>query len=195
MKMFKKVLAGVMTATLLLASVMGVSAADSKDANVALGEASKGYYTIVSPSKEKAEADVTSSSVSSAVSGKTSIGSFDLKASAEGVTGTDVTLSVATLTDSVDKDSIVVALFVDGAWKTVSPKSVDKASKTIVVTIGAMDANEVISGFIYATVASSSASGSAPKTVGTSSTWMLWLAVALVAVGAGVVVAQKKSRQ
>lgn len=194
MKMFKKVLAGIMTATLLIASVMGVSAADSKDANVSLGKASDGYYKLVSPSAAKKEADVTSSSVKTTVAGKTAIGSFDVTAVNGGGTNGEISLVLSGLTDSVDTKSIVLAYCVNGEWKTASPKSVDKDSKTIVVEIGKLDADVVLSGYIYATVASSSASGTAPQTVGTSSTWMLWLAVALVAVGAGVL-AQKKSRQ
>ena len=49
---------------------------------------------------------------------------------------------------------------------------------------------------IFATkTATSTGSGTTSDgTVGTSSTWMLWAAAALVVVGAGVVVSQKKSR-
>ena len=47
---------------------------------------------------------------------------------------------------------------------------------------------------IYAEVVTGGAAGTSPSTVGTSSTWMLLVAFAIVAVGAGVVASQKKNR-
>lgn len=219
MKMFKKVLAGMMAATLLVASVMGVSAADSKKAEVYESGISEGYYDIAegaaefanlkaadpamydlvtgfnAKTKTQAEMLAGADAVQNAIKGKTLIYKiFDLipvnggKVNAEGKH--EVELTVTSLTKNATDIVLIHYDEVNKKWETIKPV-VDYDKQTITAVY-----NTLSPVGIYANVSSGSTQGpTSAQTVGTSSAWMLWLAVAVVALGAGVVVSQKKNRQ
>lgn len=191
--MKKRVLAGIMMAVMMMASVMGVSAANSKDTSLKVDG-----NTLVAERVED-QSIATSASKESSVAGKTSISAVYTIKAADGATATPdadgkfaVKLTVASLSDKCT--NIVVLCYDAGtqAWKsiTVDAKNVDYANKTIEVKLPALGQQIVV----YANVATGGAAGTSPSTVGTSSTWMLCLAAALIVVGAGVIATQKKSR-
>jgi hypothetical protein len=235
--MKKKILAGIVMFTMVMASVMSVTAADSKTKEPTVSEASKpttdqsgqqhGYvirtgadqFTIDDsgvPSEAKKAVEKfnagtitvetmvggAGTDAAKAVKDKDALTPvFDLhdiglgKKNAAGKH--EVVLDVPSLTEEYDKDSVVVLHYSNDqrnatakAWEVIKPSSVDLKNKKI--TAEFEDLSPVI---IYATkLATGEGSGSSDSTVGTSSTWMLWAAAALVVVGAGVVVSQKKSR-
>lgn len=208
--MKKRVLAGIMMAVMMMASVMSVSAAGSKTQEVYPSGERESFYTTdasegvfsdlatdVQDIIKELNANKTTSlsaDIQKTLSGKTLIADvFDLEphgthAECE-ANGHKVQLTVTTLTENCK--NIVVLHYSEGrnVWETVEPTSVDYKNKTITVVL--KDLSPV---GIYAEVSGSGATGSSPATVGTSSTWMMWAALALVVVGAGVVVSQKKSR-
>ncbi len=104
----------------------------------------------------------------------------------------EVVLVVPGLTNEY-KDIIVVHYSHTGnAWEVieVAESNVDYTKKEIKAEF--TDFSPVA---IFATkTAAGTGTEPSPLGVGTSSTWMLWAAAALVVVGAGVVVSQKKSR-
>lgn len=189
--MKKRVLAGIMMAVMMMASVMGVSAAGSKTEEVYASDASAKVYVV-----ESGDQSLKDSAVKAAA-GKTIITStavWNVKA-VDGQTPTqnaagkyEVQLAVTALTSSCS--DVVVLCYNESAktWSAVEAK-VDYTNKTIDVALDSLG-----SIVICANVAAGGSTGTSPSTVGTSSAWMLWVAVAVVALGACVVVAQKKSR-
>ena len=101
----------------------------------------------------------------------------------------EIELTVTTLTNYSDDISILVYNSDDSKWEVVKPKSVDYKNKKIVIEV-----SDLYAIGIYAKVAASKPEGTAPSTENTSSVWMIWVAMAVVAMGAGVVVSQKKRR-
>lgn len=100
-----------------------------------------------------------------------------------------VTLTVDALTTSW-KNIVVVHYSTDRTlWETikVADKDVDYNKKTI--TFAIQDLSPIA---IYADVVSGGAAGTSPSTEGVSSAWMLYSAMALIVLGTGVVVYQKK---
>jgi hypothetical protein len=234
--MKKKILAGIVMFTMVMASVMSVTAADSKTKEPTVSEASKpttdqsgqqhGYVIRTDANQFKVDETSTDSPAKDAVvkfnagtiTVETMVGAgtdaakavkdkdaltpvFDLHDLGNGKKNAagkhEVVLDVPSLTEEYDKDSVVVLHYSNAqrnatakAWEVIKPSSVDLKNKKI--TAEFEDLSPVI---IYATkLATGEGSGSSDTTVGTSSTWMLWAAAALVVVGAGVVVSQKKSR-
>ncbi len=217
--MFKKVLAGMMAATLLVASVMGVSAADSKSAEVYESGASEGYYDIAegdaefaklktadsamydlvtgfnAKTKTQAEMLAGATDVQKAIEGKTLIYKiFDLIAVNGGKVNADgkheVELTVTSLTKNATDIVLIHYDEVNKKWETITPV-VDYDKQTVTAVFDTLSPVG-----IYANVSSGSSQGpTSAQTTGTSSAWMLWLALAVVVCGAGVVVSQKKNRQ
>lgn len=205
MRKYGKVLAGVVAVTMLLASVMGVSAANSSTADVTVsgdkyafvaeGEAFKGFETtnqdlydaLVDYNKKPEAAKLdkvltgASDAVKKEVQGKTAVTKFyDLKqVSSEQVDGKHkVTLTVPTLTDNLE--DVVVLHYNNGAWEVVKATV---SGQTVTVEL---DSLGVIG--IYASLkqAGSDATG------GTNSTWMVAVALVVVAAGAVVLMSQRK---
>ena len=101
-----------------------------------------------------------------------------------------VVVKVSTLPDNCTDVEVLHYSMNDKKWELLEESTFDKANKT--VTVVSDDLSPIA---IYAkTSTPSGGQGTAHPTVGTSSTWMLYAAIALVALGAGVVVYQKKSR-
>lgn len=184
--MKKRVLAGIMMAVMMMASVMGVSAAGSKTEEVSASVNSASTYTI-SAGDESLKASLQAAMTS----GKQIITSSPVW----NITGSDsaaadtangkyvVELTVSALTSNCS--DVEVLSYVDGAWKKVTVSSVK--DNVIVVELDSKDA--VIA--ICANVASDSVAGTSPSTGVTSSAWLICLAVVVMAVG---VVTLKKSR-
>lgn len=100
-----------------------------------------------------------------------------------------VTLTVDALTTGW-KNIVVVHYSTDRVlWETipVADKDVDYTKKTITFEIE--DLSPIA---IYADVVTGGAAGTSPSTEGVSSAWMLYAAMALIVLGSGVVVYQKK---
>lgn len=100
-----------------------------------------------------------------------------------------VTLTVDALTTGW-KNIVVVHYSTDRTlWETikVADKDVDYNAKTITFEIE--DLSPIA---IYADVVEGGAAGTSPSTEGVSSAWMLYAAMALIVLGSGVVVYQKK---
>ena len=212
--MKKRIFAGLLMSIMVLASVMGVSAANSADANIKVEEAQKGDYKIVTGADEFKElksesADVynavvgfnagtvkvekmleSAPAVLKAIEGKAIIGDvfelIDLNGGKPNADGKhEITLNVPGLTS---KEVVVVHYsYVKKAWETVPVKAVDLDKKTVTAVFD--DLSPVA---IYAKPASGGAAGTSPSTQGVSSAWMIWSAAALIVLGAGVVVSQKK---
>ena len=106
-----------------------------------------------------------------------------------GHSGHKVTLTVDTMTTGW-KNIVVVHYSTDRVlWEAipVADKDVDYTKKTI--TFEVKDLSPMA---IYADVVSGGAAGTSPSTEGVSSAWMLYAAMALIVLGSGVVVYQKK---
>lgn len=100
-----------------------------------------------------------------------------------------VTLKVDAMTTGW-KNITVVHFSIDRiTWETikVEDKNVDYKNKTI--TFNIKDLSPIA---IYADVVEGGAVGTSPSTQGVSSAWMLYSAMALIVLGSGVVVYQKK---
>jgi LPXTG-motif cell wall-anchored protein len=179
--MKKRVLAGILMMILVLASAMTVSAAGSKEQ----GSKEAGVRVVTPADKFEAKATTEAEPSVDAVKDLTNVAKFELAKKA-GVTATlpaDITLEVDALGDKVEKVVLVVK---DGNnWKTVDAKLNGKQITANFAAEGPV--------FVYVKTASS-AGGQSPSTGVTSSAWMIMLAVAVMAVGAGVVATQKKSR-
>jgi hypothetical protein len=234
--MKKRVLAGIMMAAMMVASVMSVSAAGSKQEEVEVGAESKGSYIVES---EKDTFDYLVDDITSKLpSGATEEKKEELKASAKEaqkaivamnakeeipasvvadipeiktkLAGTTLICPVFELEATGElansKDPHTVKLNVP-ALKNCDPKSIVVLHYSVtrgyweVVTDVKIDGTTLTGTFkdlspvaIYAKVTTGGAAGTSPSTVGTSSTWMLLAAVAVVALGAGVIATQKKSR-
>lgn len=213
MKTSKKVFAGIVMAAMVLTTVMSVSAADSKEKEVYLPiEGNEAGYVIdgsadkweVYPQevqdiiKEINESDKVTSlpaAIQTDLQGKTLIWEmFDLDAVGNHTNcanGHTVKLGITTLTKNVSDIVVVHYDKVANAWETIQvpAKDIDYANKTITVTLKNLSPVGV-----FAKVAGSASGDKAPQT-GVPSSWMLYAAVALVVVGAGVVVSQKKNRR
>lgn len=234
--MKKRVLAGIMMAAMMVASVMSVSAAGSKTEEVEvetiLGN-NAGYTVEAEADTFNYLDDITSKLPSDATDAKKA----ELKAAAKEAQAAIVELNAGKIPESVvadiadiktkladkklvcpvfeleaygnhpnctnghtlkldvpslkncDPKSVVVLHYsvTRGYWEVV--KDVNINGTTLTGTF--KDLSPVA---IYAKVTTGGAAGTSPSTVGTSSTWMLLAAVAVVALGAGVVATQKKSR-
>jgi hypothetical protein len=97
-----------------------------------------------------------------------------------------VELKVDAMTTSW-KNIVVVHFSADRVvWEAIVP-TVDYNNKTLTFEI--KDLSPLA---IYADIVEGGANGTSPSTEGVSSTWMLWTAMALIVLGSGVVVSQKK---
>lgn len=202
----------------VLASVMTVSAAGSKEAAIRVTESQKGHYTITEGADEFAEIKTAKKAVYDAIvafnakidatteaklfEGTQILNSLKGKVCVTDVFDLDkinngnplqngkhqVTIEVDALTTSMT-GVVVVHYDMTKGWEVITPDSVDLANKKITATYDSL--SPVI---IYANAPSGSGSGSSPSTGVTSSTWMLMAAVAIIAVGTVVVVSQKKTR-
>lgn len=199
--MKKRVLAGIMMAVMMMASVMSVSAAKSKSDEVtATGTSANTHETDlvfdVDDSVKKVIAEINdgkltslSADIQKKLTGKKLVAEVvDLQhKDATATCNHEVELTVTPLTD---KCSGVVILHYDKvakAWEIIEPISVKGD-----VIVAKFDNLSPVA--VFAKVATGGSTGTSPSTVGTSSTWMLWVAVAIVALGTGVVATQKKSR-
>lgn len=103
-----------------------------------------------------------------------------------------VKLNVPGLTEEHTK---VVALHFSNQrhiWEVISDKDVVVDHKNDTVTVTFADLSPVM--ILANKGLTTDTDTKLPQTAGTSSAWMLWTAMALIVVGAGVVVSQKKSR-
>ncbi|MBQ2921547.1 MAG: hypothetical protein IJE60_00420 [Tyzzerella sp.] len=236
--MKKRVLAGIMMAAMMVASVMSVSAAGSKTEEVEVSKDNNAGYTVESKAdtfnyleditnelpttvtpQEKAELQASAKEAQTAIvemnkntdkipesviadikEDKAKLENttlicpvFDLEAY-----GTHaqceidgfhtLKLNVPALKNCDPKSVVVLHYSVTrGYWEVVKDVKVDGTT----LSGKFYDLSPVA---IYAKVTTGGAAGTSPSTVGTSSTWMLLAAVAVVALGAGVVATQKKSR-
>ena len=211
--MKKRVLAGIMMAAMMVASVMSVSAAGSKTEEVAVSESNTAGYTVEAKADtfKDLEAEVQTAikdlndgkeipasivadikDIKTTLSGKKLICPvFDLEpfgAHPNCTNGHTLKLDVPAL-KNCDPKSVVVLHYSEtrGYWEVVTEVNINGTT----LTGKFQDLSPVA---IYAKVTTGGAAGTSPSTVGTSSTWMLLAAVAVVALGAGVVATQKKSR-
>lgn len=216
--MKKRVLAGLMMTVMVLASAMSVSAAPSKQEPVVEYGASEGKYDITTGTNEFAKKDTEeeakhtaaikivtdinegktvsiSTEVDNAIKGKKLVQKFfDLDAINDHAECVNkgyhtVTLKVDAMTTGWKNITVVHYSQDRQVWETikVEDKNVDYTNKTI--TFNIKDLSPVA---IYADVVSDGATGTSPSTEGVSSAWMLYTAMALIVLGAGVVVYQKK---
>ena len=210
--MKKRVLAGLLMSVMVLASAMSVSAADSKTKPIVGGETAdgKGSYAVTTENPKfegltdaavaviekvnKGEAVSFTTDVDKEIKGKKPVTKFfEVEAAGDhtncGHSGHKVTLTVDTMTTGW-KNIVVVHYSTDRVlWEAipVADKDVDYTKKTI--TFEVKDLSPMA---IYADVVSSGAAGTSPSTEGVSSVWMLYAAMALIVLGSGVVVYQKK---
>jgi len=219
--MKKKVLAGLLMSVMVLASVMSVSAAPSTEKEVEpSGTTSVGKYQITEGANEFAKKDNEDATKHAAAikiveeinDGKTMSITTEVDKEIEGkklvqeffdldeVAGSDhsqchtqgwhtVTLKVAAMTTNWKNIRVVHYSQVREVWEVipVEDKNVDYTNKTI--TFNIQDLSPIA---IYADVVTSGAAGTSPSTQGVSSAWMLYTAMALIVLGTGVVVYQKK---
>lgn len=202
----------------VLASVMTVSAKNSPAKGTTVTEAQKGYYEVRTDDKQFTDDKGTYEDTSDDVvlANKDDILAFNAgtKTLADLLKGYDevakklegktaltmifdlhdvnggkpegglhkVVLSVPTLTKNCSEVEVLHYSVKEAKWEIVESKA-DFENKT--VTVISDDLSPIA---IYAKVTTS------PSTAGTSSAWMILAAAALVVLGAGVVVSQKKSR-
>lgn len=205
--MKKRVLAGLMMAVMVLASAMSVSAAGSRTEEVYTSGASAGSYTLDDSDKAFADLDDKVEAVikelnnnkatslkldiQKALKGKTLLAKvFDLEptgdhSKCEKQGYHEIELTVSTITDKCS--NIVVLHYSEkrAEWETLTPVKVDGNK----ITVRFADLSPVA---VYANVVGGTAVGVSPSTQGISSTWMLYAAMALIVLGSGVVVYQKK---
>lgn len=209
MKMFKRVLTGMMIASMMLVSVLSVSAADSKgntvypsNDNVAGYEISTGTEQFAGISNEVKTVinkvnknDFTSleKAIQDKIAGRKVIAPmFDLDEVGDHSATCPphkVKLVVDGLTAKCTEVVVLHYSQVRGIWEVITPLNVDYNTKTITVEL--LDLSPIT---VLAKGVEGGAGGTSPSTEGTSYTWMMWTAVAFVAVGAAFVVSQKKSR-
>ena len=208
--MKKRVLAGMLMMILVLASAMSVSAANSRTENVYTSGESVSHYTlddsdgVFADLDDKVEATIKelnankatslSLDIQKALKGKTLLAKvFDLEPVGDhskcvGENGRgyhEIELTVTTITDKCSNIVVLHYSETRQVWEIVKPVKVDGNK----ITIQLKDLSPVA---IYANVAGGTAVGVSPSTEGTSSAWMLYSAMALIVLGAGVVVSQKK---
>ncbi len=209
--MKKKVLAGIMMAAMMMVSVMSVSAAGSKTEEVDASGNAAGYAVeaeadtfkdldaeVQTAIKDLNDGKISDSIVADIEDIKTTLSGkklicpvFDLEPTGDHpncANGHTLKLDVPAL-KNCDPKSVVVLHYSEtrGYWEVVTDVKIEGTT----LTGKFQDLSPVA---IYAKVTTGGAAGTSPSTVGTSSTWMLWAAVAIVALGAGVVATQKKSR-
>lgn len=208
--MKKKVLAGIMMAVMMMVSVMSVSAAGSKSGEAyPSGSSSSSYVTYayegvfkdLPAEAQSAIADLEAGKIPESIvediadiktqlAGKKLICEvFDLQPVGDHSQCTNGHKLQMTIPALKNCKNVVVLHYSEtrGYWEVVKDVKVD--GTTLTGTF--QDLSPVA---IYAEPVSGGAAGTSPSTVGTSSTWMLWAAVAIVALGTGVVAIQKKSR-
>lgn len=219
--MKKRVLAVILTMVCVLASAIGVSAANSPSGKVTVIGEQAGYYKIrevddklvneatgakyaatdainkYNASGKIADLGIQDKDVLKALEGKTDLTKvFDLHDERGGNPDANgihrVPLYVPQLTENCEEDSVVVLHFREDGnnpakWEILKDCTVDSKNKTVTVV-----SDHLSPIAIFATVKAGSGVGTSYPMGGTSSTWMLWTAVALVIVGSGVVVARKR---
>ena len=214
--MKKRVLAGILMMVFVLASVMTVSAADSKKADIRVTESQKGHYVVTEGAEEFAEIKTAKQALYDAIvafnakidatteaklfegtqildslKGKVCVTDvFDLDKINNGLPLQNgkhqVTIEIDALTDGMT-GIVVVHYDMQRGWEVITPDNVE--GKKITATYDNL--SPVI---IYANAPAGGGTGSSPSTAGTSSAWMLMAAVAIIALGTVVVVSQKKAR-
>lgn len=221
--MKKRVLAGILMMVFVLASVMGVSAANSATADVTVVEDSKGYYIIRTGAEQFMDDKGTQDTADDAfVSVKPDIDAYNagtktlaqlLANYSDVAKALEGKQALTTIVDLHDVDGGDPAA--DGKhYVTVKvPTLTDKCSDVKVLHYSMKDskweiveskvdvAKQIVTVIsddlspiaIFANVSTGSATGTSPSTAGTSSAWMLWTAAALIVLGAGVVVSKKRS--
>lgn len=219
--MKKRVLAGLMMTVLMMASVMSVSANKSKSDEVQTSGTKADSYVVntgkdafdgLSDADAKAEIEQMNQgklpeSVINDIKTADNDAAKDIEKKLENKTLIcpvfDVTptgdhaecasrgyhileLEVPAL-KNCDPDSVIVLHYsaVDQKWEVVTNVTIDGTKLT-----GHYQTLSPIA--IFAKTTTGGAVGTSPKSGITSSTWMLWAAVAIVALGAGVVATQKK---
>ena len=212
--MKKRILAVVLTMILALASVITVSAAQSPSPSKTphvKDEDENGFYYVEDDqpfydydATLKAKIDgynkgtvkleellKDAPDVLKALEGKTDIaGLFDLRAVNGGkpVDGKhEVTVTVPGLSNA--KEVVILCYNDTDGWHTL--KATVKGEK-ITAVYGEIDPSTVVA--VFGVVEKDNAAGTSPSTGVASSTWMIFVAVAFVAVGAGFVASQKKNR-
>lgn len=206
--MKKRVLAGLMMTVMVLASAMSVSAA-SKEKPIEEVGSQKGYYEVTPLTNfedvtdatvkaqleklNKGEAVSVTTDVDKAIKGKKLVQKFfDMRAVGQHpncTNGHTVTLKVDAMTDKWKNITVVHYSTARTTWEVFSGNTlkVDYDKSTLTFTV------EDFSPFaIYADIVEEGSSGTSPSTQGVSSTWMLYAAMALIVLGSGVVVYQKK---
>lgn len=213
MKKYGKVLALVMVMTMLLVPTLGVSAAGSSTADVTVSGDSKDKYDISdaddafkdfeTSDKElydnlvgynKGEVKLedvieeASDDVKKELEGKKPVTKFYelVDATTNPSTGKQtVTLTVPALTDQLE--DVVVLHYDNGTWKVVKATV---NGQTLTVELDSLGVFGIFASL--KTAGEGGVGGGSAATGGTNSTWMVALAVVLVAVGAVVVVSQKR---
>ena len=195
---------------MVLASAMSVSAASKEKPIEEIGSP-KGYYEVTLDTKfedvtdsdvkakleklNKSEAVSITTDVDNAIKGKKLVQKFfDLTAVGTHTECVNrgyhtVTLKVDAMTKKWDNITLVHYSTARTTWETFSGDKlkVDYDKGTLTFNV------EDFSPFaIYADIVEEGSSGTSPSTQGVSSTWMLYAAMALIVLGSGVVVYQKK---
>ena len=215
--MKKRVLAGIVMMIMVFASVMGVSAANSKTTDIYVSSSENGYYKVEAGADEFATLKASQyanvfdlidgynkgtvtvdkmlenagADVKAAVQGKSVVWKVFDVVKVGGGNPTDgkhvITLDVPGLTTAMSDISVIHFDVTTGAWEVV-PATVDATNKTITITLTNLSPIG-----IYAKGVTGGAAGTSPSTgVVTNNTWMLWTAAALIVLGAGVVATQKR---
>ena len=193
--MKKRVLAGIMMAVMMMASVMSVSAANSKTDEVSMGGQSSTAYkaTAVADETVKASATAAAKKANKQIITATPVWNVSEASTGAGTANSngkyEVTLSVSSLTKNCSNIEVLCYNESTQAWTSikVDASKVDYDNKTIVVELENPSATIAI----CATVAAGGSTGTSPSTGVVSSAWLICLAVAIVAVG---VVTISKSR-
>ena len=218
--MKKKVLAGLLMSVMVLASVMSVSAATSKTETKETAGASVGQYQFTTGEDEFAKKDNEDAAKHEAAikivkeinDGKTVSITTEVDKEIEGkklvekffdfdeVKDSDhkkchdqgfhtVTLKLTSMTTNWKNIRVVHYSQEREVWEVIPVKAenVNYTAKTIT-----FDIKDLSPLAIYADVVESGAAGTSPSTQGVSSAWMLYTAMALIVLGTGVVVYQKK---
>jgi len=192
---------------LVLASAMSVSAADSRTDQVHTSGASVGYYVFddseaaFAPLDDKVEgvikelnnnkATSLSTKLQKAIKGKTLLAKvFDVEAvgdhkDCEKRNYHEIEMTVTTITDKCSNIVLLCYSETKGEWEVITPVKVDGNK----ITVRIKDLSAVA---IYANVVGGTAVGVSPSTEGVSSAWMLYAAMALIVLGTGTVVYQRK---
>lgn len=196
---------------MVLASAMSVSAAGSRTEKVHTSGASVSAYTLddsatafdeikkdevktIIQELNNNKATSLNIDIQKALKGKTLLANvFDVqpvgdhsKCTGEGGRGYhEIELTVTTITDKCSNIVVLHYSVVRDVWEIVTPTKVDGDK----ITIQLKDLSPVA---VYANVVGGTAVGVSPSTEGVSSAWMLYSAMALIVLGAGVVVSQKK---